>query len=228
MTLVTFQWFLGTKWISGTVGKFSQRLFFFLTTRGVTVRFLKCIQSAVPSRYLNLVIWIKRTSENQATGSLLIHFSSVKAMRESLTYDWLPTAQCSAYRALPLYLTPLPSILIPICGIHKQDTFSWILQKTYCSFHGSSIKQQSAIICLLADRQPMLVQELLCWAVFNCSNNCFIMRFHQTPLAPASRHRKWNAYLLLSTFWLLLLKSHPCSPQKLFMSISKVSIAFCI
>lgn len=155
------------------------------------------------SRCLNLIIWIKRTSENQAIGSLLIQYS-FPLWKLWWNPSYMLDSLVQIVQHIEHYLCtwhPSPVSWTLLCRIHKQNTFSWrILQKTYCSFHGSSIKQQSVIICLLADRQPVLVQELLCWAVFNCSNNCFIMRFHQTPLAPASWHRKWDAYLLLSTF----------------------------
>lgn len=74
-TLATVQWFSGTKWISGTAGKFRQRFFFFQVLRESQWDSSNVSRNAVPFRYLNLVIWIKRTPENQATGPLLIQYS---------------------------------------------------------------------------------------------------------------------------------------------------------
>lgn len=169
---------------------------------------------------------MKRTSENQATDLSLYSTIFLYESYEGVTYICL-TPHCRLLSITSLYtksITSVPDTPLQYLDPYMQDpqaehVFMVDLTKTYCSFHESSIKQWSVIICLLADRQPVLVQELLCWAVFNCSNNSFIMRLHQTSLAPAPWNKKWDAYLLLSTFWLLLLKSCPCSPQKLFMSI---------
>lgn len=69
VTLATVQWFSGTKLISGTVRN-SVSFFFGFSGNSSNIS-----RAAVPSSYLNLVICIKRTSENQATGSLLIQNS---------------------------------------------------------------------------------------------------------------------------------------------------------
>ena len=122
------------------------------------------------------------------------------------------------------YLDPLYT------GSTSRTHFHGGFYQNIFQFHGSSVKQQSAIICLLADRRPWWFRSALLSCVqLLTAFNCFVMRFHQTPLAAAPWHRKWHAqHLPLSTFWLLLLKSCPCSLQKLFTSILKVSIASCV
>lgn len=115
-----------------------------------------------------------------------------------------------------------PSIYI---SIHKQNTFSrWISPKyILVSWKFDSTTKHNY---LFTGSPHSFTSALLSCVQLLKAFNCFIMGFHQTPQAPAPRHRKWDAqHLLLSTFWLVLLKSCPCSLQKLFTSISKVSIA---
>lgn len=122
----------------------------------------------------------------------------------------------------PLYLDPLYT------GSTRRTHFHGGLYQNLFYFHENSIKQESAIICLLANRQSTLVQ--LCFAEV-CSTVQSIhvsLRLHQTPLARTPWHRKWNAQCPpLSTFWLQL-KSWPCFLQKVFTSIAKVRIASCM